>query len=538
MKRSKNFYILGGLIFELLLASRYAAFSLAANEGAHGAHSISKDGQEWLRDLVDKTTCIWKTGDQMAIETGFLPLLNKIKAANQYFGELLEQESHFLKVCLAEQDLKPVPEPDQDIFLPYHPEVVANGDQKQTVEEKISQIAVRINLEKDRFDTVFVDSKRFKKMPADQEPFLWLHELSHGFIPEDVPIRMIRLRSFVSSLYSQREKPRFDPKEFLFWIDASKLELKNIEEAFAKALQRGDWELAVNLVHEGANPNTNHGLLIAASARNADLLKKLLPEVDLGFMYQYFKPEWRPSRDPLFEKLYFGCEADSLMKELFGIEVFHNYAYRYFTIITHTQLFAAILALSCPRLDLDTIKRLSEIRERTQILKELLAMKPQRLINDKVEFLIDSENKSRLFNIIEILAFTQRPELAQFVLEETPDFYFSPTDARNFYTIIKDKIIFEIRKDEKSRRYYNDCPGYPEWHVHFYQYGNTTYCHQPVYYYPNVLRKAYADLANLVSKRFGLNEPPIVIDDVPQVQKEASEQEVISAPKVRRDRSR
>ncbi len=161
-----------------------------------------------LRDLVDKTVCNWIRASDF--QKKYVPesqkTIEQIKAAHWYLGDAYEREVNRLKVCLTEGPLKDVNVTDPDSVTIYPPPG-----------EKIvqKQIAIRLN------EMIFVDMSLFKDMNKSMhKEFLFIHEVTHSFLPLDAPRRNDSLRSFIFML-----SQGFDAKSLALNIEANHINM-------------------------------------------------------------------------------------------------------------------------------------------------------------------------------------------------------------------------------------------------------------------------------------------------------------------------
>lgn len=200
----------------LLLSLSFLPSSARAGAEGHGGQSISVEGQEWLRDLVDNSSCTWFSGDRFAEKMipEFAEVLRHLEQTDEFYAENLKADLAGLQICLNDADLRPIPEVDGEIFVPY----VLPGQK--------NQIAVRVHLRDQQNDTVFVDRKLFLKMPPEHKPYLLLHESTHGLIPLDTPLRNLKVRSFVKTIAENQTWP-MDPRDWMTLRQASSIRLSS-----------------------------------------------------------------------------------------------------------------------------------------------------------------------------------------------------------------------------------------------------------------------------------------------------------------------
>lgn len=183
--------------------------------GSHGGQTLPKNGEEYLRDLHDRTSCLWKSGKEFGASIpGFTVMMDKIDKAYPAFKAAVDARSPEIRVCLMEQDLMPIPEDVSNVFVPY----VQTGH----------QAAVRVTFEDGSEDTVYINQTIYNKIPAEERPYLWLHEVTHEFLDFDIPQRALNMRSFIKSIHHYIANNDLTPERFEFIANASKLNLAYI----------------------------------------------------------------------------------------------------------------------------------------------------------------------------------------------------------------------------------------------------------------------------------------------------------------------
>jgi hypothetical protein len=162
-----------------------------------------------LRDLVDNTTCDWISG--LEFQNRFVPqaqkIIEKIKTHHWYLGHAYSHEAADALVCLTSGPLKKIPDQDLDAVTVFPFET--------------KQVAVRAGR------MIFVDMTIFANMiNQTHRDFLWIHELTHSFIPferegdQRVQRRYESLRSFVRALSKD-----FDGERLAINIEANQLNM-------------------------------------------------------------------------------------------------------------------------------------------------------------------------------------------------------------------------------------------------------------------------------------------------------------------------
>lgn len=176
----------------LLILVAVAAASVAAHakEGTvgNGGETINVDGRPSLRDLVDKTTCVWESGTRFLERLSeFSRIIEAIRPTHWYLAYLIEREARDLKICPSNAPLITVTTNDLDGLAVF--------------ELETRQVAIRIA------DRVYLDNRIFSQMRPLHQAFLYVHEIMHRFIPRDTLMRNSKLRSLISALHHHMDHP-------------------------------------------------------------------------------------------------------------------------------------------------------------------------------------------------------------------------------------------------------------------------------------------------------------------------------------------
>ena len=176
-----------------------------------GGVTVEINNRPALRDLVDKTVCKWISGPEF--QKQFVPdsktVVDKIKKHHWYLGDLYERQINEVIVCLTEGPLKKIPDQDLDAVTIYPYET--------------RQAAIRAG------QMIFVDMSVFRRMLNQlHRDFLFIHEITHSFIPFDpkeTSRRYESLRSFVRMLSED-----FDANTLSLNITANQLDVPTTTE--------------------------------------------------------------------------------------------------------------------------------------------------------------------------------------------------------------------------------------------------------------------------------------------------------------------
>lgn len=158
----------------------------AMEEGTRGGGQVVnlKGGISELRDLVDKTNCDWKSGDEILKSAPAISnILQKVSEIDWYVAFNFEREIRNLGWCFTSELIK-LNVDDADALTSHY-------DYDST------QAAIRIL----DAEEVYVDSTVFdEKLTPRTKAFLIIHEMLHSFIKKDQSLRNTRLRSMVKTI--------------------------------------------------------------------------------------------------------------------------------------------------------------------------------------------------------------------------------------------------------------------------------------------------------------------------------------------------
>ena len=154
------------------------------SEGTRGGGEIiNRHGYKELRDLLDQTTCDWKSGDEIIdAAPDVLNVLKKVSALDWYFAFDLERQIRQLNWCFTGALIK-VNTEDRD-------SLTVSQDYNTT------QAAIRM-LDSNE---VYIDSGIFKDLSARTKAYLVIHETIHSYLDINEPQRNSKLRSMVKSI--------------------------------------------------------------------------------------------------------------------------------------------------------------------------------------------------------------------------------------------------------------------------------------------------------------------------------------------------
>jgi len=158
--------------------------SSAGDATRGGAQVVYINGTERLRDIVDPSACDLKSGsDLRAQDPGIDKILNKLSELDPYFASGLKNEINQLNFCFTTA-LVELEKNDSDSVIAYDP--IQTG-----------QIAIRFLGTHD----VYVNNALYQGLTVeDDRSFMPIHEAMHTFIPVDVPMRNLKLRTAVQAV--------------------------------------------------------------------------------------------------------------------------------------------------------------------------------------------------------------------------------------------------------------------------------------------------------------------------------------------------
>lgn len=167
----------------------FNSITQAGKEGGGGQGVAAEKQTLALRDLVDPSTCSWRTALEFQEEfvPDILTFIQQLTKVHWYLANAFEREIGQIRFCATRAPLKEISAEDRDSLAIYEVEGV--------------QVAARLG------NDVFVDMTKFEHMtiPGHQSA-LFIHEISHSFLPMDVPRRNDSLRSFVKMLSGKLSK--------------------------------------------------------------------------------------------------------------------------------------------------------------------------------------------------------------------------------------------------------------------------------------------------------------------------------------------
>lgn len=380
-----------------ILAFEFVAPSSFAGTETHGGQTISDRGQVWLRDLAKGADCQWLTGREFSTYiTSYPSLLTWMFNPNYYFGLLLFKEEGRLRVCLTDHSLKSIPEPDQEIFLPF--------------DHQGQQVAIRAHFDGDSIDTIFINRPLFNSMTLEMRGFLWLHEQLHGLIRKEASLRLIRLRSLVKYIYDHTRQesndwcggPVMDKMEFGFQLKAAEIDFSGINEALIASILRNEHSVARLIADSGADVNTSGAFLQALALGQPKMIQKLMDLVKMDSL--------NAAPAQLFNELYAGCMVENNLK-LFGWDSSDLGLAK----IPHTMAAASVLTLSCQFVG----SSIEEVQTHAQFVKARLdLLMPQLKGSLELGLRLKEDKQAPVRSLVEALVLLGRPEIAQYLAEK------------------------------------------------------------------------------------------------------------------------
>ena len=156
------------MYFKLLIGMLIGCNAISAFAGSDGTRgggqTIDLKGRPVLRDLYDNTSCIWENAYDFGRELPqYRKILALIRERHWYAAFTYERETKNLKVCKSNAPLVSIPAEDRDSVT--------------IVRYQTSQAAIRLN------DRIYIDFNIFNKMNEVDQGYLFVHEITHSFIP-------------------------------------------------------------------------------------------------------------------------------------------------------------------------------------------------------------------------------------------------------------------------------------------------------------------------------------------------------------------
>ncbi len=184
------------ITFTILLSLSSFTFAQTGNVGRPPSHGTKAGGQTIdvkgspaLRDLQNKSVCVWRYLEDFVKQVAYFPtVLENLDKAHWYLRRQVDQEIPNIRVCLTQGNLVQIPAEDRDKVTTY--------DLKTK-----KQVAIRLNQD------IFLDINEFSKMPPIDQGYLILHEIVHSFIPIKTERRNHKVESFISALRQYQADP-------------------------------------------------------------------------------------------------------------------------------------------------------------------------------------------------------------------------------------------------------------------------------------------------------------------------------------------
>ena len=177
------------MILPLAFASILALPAFAAESGSGvrgGGHVVDVDSNPYLMDLVSRSVCDWKKGEELLSE---LPVLNetltKLEKLDWYFAADFKKDLSGLNFCMTGALYKVSPYDWGSITKP-------------SQEERPRQAGYRL------YDKAYIDTSIFEKMDEVNQAMLIVHETMHSYFSMNTYERSLKLRSMVKTLDNVR----------------------------------------------------------------------------------------------------------------------------------------------------------------------------------------------------------------------------------------------------------------------------------------------------------------------------------------------
>ena len=183
------------------------AWSQGETDAGSGGQSIYKGNNAYLRDLVEKNNCRWRSGEWILNNVNSLrSALNSIDKAHWLFSLRLEEEIRGLKYCFTNHKLPPLPYNNSDDLYIFSNQAF---DQPAINDKGI----------------VFIDQNLFNSMRSKgHQAFLIIHEAGHELFSrsERRERREPRLRELIMNSYEYYMRPT-DPGSFRIALEMAKM---------------------------------------------------------------------------------------------------------------------------------------------------------------------------------------------------------------------------------------------------------------------------------------------------------------------------
>lgn len=262
----------------MLPISLYAQLITAeGKETGNGGQGVYKGKDIFLRDIVEKNNCVWKTPNIVRRQYAYInKIIFQVESASVVFGKQLNANFNTLQFCFTDRNLPALTyNNSDDIYL------FTNSD--------YIQIAI--------YDSgiVFINNQQFLKMDELNKGYVLLHETLHSFYDLSKPRsgREPRLRQFVKNIHDS-----FD------YLDTELISLLIQESGFSyvdQVFSAEDEILYLSLYDSAISENQRFLNLVTLQNNGAHLLTPSM--VKLINNYKVFR-----------EKFYQGLEFSWLVK--------------------------------------------------------------------------------------------------------------------------------------------------------------------------------------------------------------------------------
>ena len=177
------------LILPLAFASILALPAFAAESGSGvrgGGHVVDVDSNPYLMDLVSRSVCDWKKGEELLTELPQLKAtISKLEKLDWYFAADFEKDLSSLNFCMTGPLYKVSPYDWGSITKPVQ-------------EDRPRQAGYRL------YDKAYIDSEIFERMDDVNQAMLIAHEAMHSYFLMNTYERSLKLRSMVKTLDNVR----------------------------------------------------------------------------------------------------------------------------------------------------------------------------------------------------------------------------------------------------------------------------------------------------------------------------------------------
>lgn len=191
------------LIAITLFAARLTFAGGTSGVGS-GGQTVDVDGRPTLRDLVDRSVCIWYPGPDIVEAQGHWPnIVASLERIAPVYGQFLRMQMNAVNFCVTEGSLVHIDARDSDGLTIW--------------DQEGQQVAIRVG------DQVYLDRRIFSRMDEVSRSYLMMHELMHGYLKSSAHQRNSKMRNFINFARRNETTPQ-SRASFLLQVKMNEIE--------------------------------------------------------------------------------------------------------------------------------------------------------------------------------------------------------------------------------------------------------------------------------------------------------------------------